>query len=122
MGVIAVRLSDKDEVEIKKLAVAEGVSISEFCRNKILSQVSATKPDTDSVSVEVEATINAMHGDMQDMLKKLIELNRNLLRENRYYGELLGNYFTALFTSEETNLQESFSLAQQAAEESVKDL
>ena len=122
MGVIAVRLADKDEVEIKKLAVAEGVSISEFCRNKILSQVSAAKPDTDSVPVEVEAAIHNMHGDMQDMLKKLIELNRNLLRENRYYGELLGNYFTALFTSEETNLQESFSLAKEAAEESVKDL
>ena len=120
MGQISIRLTDKDEAVLKEQAAANNQSLAEFCRNKILARPS--EPETTASNVLLEATINEMHGDMQDMLKKLIELNRNLLRENRYYGELLGNYFTALFTSEETNLQESFSLAQQAAEESVKDL
>ena len=111
---------DKDETKIRQMAMAEGVSISELCRRRVL----APKPEhkTSEDNVLLESAIHNMHGDMQDMLKKLIELNRNLLRENRYYGELLGNYFTALFTSEETNLQESFNLAKEAAEEAVKDL
>lgn len=113
-------IPDKDEIRIKQMAAAEGTSVSEFCRNKILfSNVSS---ESTINSVPVEAAINEMNNNMQDMLKKLIVLNHNLMKENRYYGELLGNYFTALFTSQETNLQESFDLAQQAAEESVKDL
>ena len=54
MGVVAIRLSDEEETKIRKEALAEGVSISAFCRGKILSSSPAsTTADCDVLDQKI---------------------------------------------------------------------
>ena len=96
MGQISIRLSDKDERMIKRLATAEHKSLAEYCRDKILAENENDEP-LDRITIETK--IEQLSSSLTSELKELRKMEYFLAKKSIWYGEANKN-FTAEFFSE----------------------
>lgn len=86
MGVISIRLSDKLENEIKKKAIVEGKNISTYCKDKILSNEIIEQPLERET---IEAEINKLKNSINIMNNNIINLSKEILKQNKLCNEWL---------------------------------
>ena len=85
MANVNIYISDKEEIKLKKLAQAEGKSISAYCREKIAQDEQQEQPlsrvTIESQIEEIEKTISKLENRLTVLSKVMIEqvqLNTNM--------------------------------------------
>ncbi len=118
MGVIGVRLSEKKEKEIRRLAHEEGKSISEYCRDKILSDYHIDESlDRETVEEQIQS--------LKKEISYLYEATDFLIKKSIFYGEAnryFINDFFRISTKNNEFVAAAWDKAKKAAEEEVKNL
>lgn len=75
MGVVSVRLTDKDEQKIKRIADAEKKKLSEFCREKILNEAK----EQPIIRERVEEKMERYESYLSEVLESHKKLTENYL-------------------------------------------
>ena len=86
MGVIAIRVSDEIEKHIKKMAEAEGKSISAYCKSIVLSGNIVEQPLS---RPSIESEIDKLKKSIDNINKDMMILSKHILRQSSLNGELM---------------------------------
>lgn len=132
MANVNIYLSGKDEIELKKAANAESKSLSQFCREKILSD--SAEPDTlDRVTVEAQidelkAQIRQSISAVQNLQRFVYEIEKESCMQMRFSTEMMDKIIYQMFVlgarDEEAAKRQAAKLrldAESAAEQYVKE-
>ncbi len=92
---ITVAVSPREQQEIKEEAQAEGLSLSAYCKKKILEEKPAEKP-IDRISVEMEIS------ELKKEINSMRKVTNFLLNRCVWYGEANKNFLVELFGTETT--------------------
>ncbi len=117
MGVIGIRFSDKDEVKIKKMALAEGKTISQFCRDRIAQD----NQEPELCRVTIESEIDELKKEISLMNKNILDLSKGLLLQSRINSNL-STAFLHLAIDDPEQKYEIYNEAKKEAEEYIEKL
>ena len=117
MATMNIYLSDKDEIKIKKQALAEGKSVSQFCRDKITQD--SQEPELCRVTIESE--IDELKKEISLMNKNILDLSKGLLLQSRINSNL-STAFLHLAIDDPEQKYEIYNEAEKEAEEYIEKL
>ena len=119
MGQISIRLSNADEVRLKKLAVVDGVTLAEYCRRRILG-VDEHMVDRLPIDIAVE---NLQH-QVTSVADCMVKMGIADSRSNLYYQEFMRHFLCMLFTKRygEDVAIRAWELADESARKAVEQI
>lgn len=119
MGQISIRLSNADEVRLKKLAIADGVTLAEYCRRRILG-VDEHMVDRLPIDIAVE---NLQH-QVTSIADCMVKMGIADSRSNLYYQEFMRHFLCMLFTKRygEDVAVRAWEIADETAREKVEQI
>lgn len=112
MATMNIYLSDKDEIKIKKQALAEGKSVSQFCRDKITQD--SQEPELSRVTIEYQ--IEKLEKRIDDMSKIIADFAKINFKETHMSSNLVVGFFNAVIDDAEYKKQ-IYELAEKETEE-----
>lgn len=98
MGQISIRLTNEKERELKKLALAEGKSLAEFCRERITSEEEREKP---LVRESIEDEISRLKETIERLERNQAEVSLEVLKQMTQYTNLTLLLFNQIITDPE---------------------
>lgn len=99
MANLNIYLDAKEEIKIKKLAQAEGKSISQYCREKITDDKKIEQP---IILESIENEINSLRNNIIKMNNNIINLSKLILRENQMNSKIIQGFFDIVIEDDET--------------------
>lgn len=99
MANVNIYISDKEEIKLKKLAQAEGKSISAYCREKIAQDEQQEQPLSRAT---IESEIDELKRSIDRLNKNMIILSKKTLRESHMNSNLVLGFFNAVIEDDET--------------------
>lgn len=119
MANVNIYLSDKEEIKLKKLAQAEGKSISAYCREKIAQDEPQEQPLS---RVTIEYEIDRLKNEISMMNDNILFLSKELLRQSKLNSELSNAFILLALKGAENKQLEIYETADRKAEKYVKDM
>ena len=113
MANVNIYLSDKQEIQLKKLAQAEGKSISQFCRERITSEQEQEQPLN---RVIIESEIDDLRKSLDRVNKNMLALSKRILQDTQMSSNLVQGFFNEVIEDDQAKLA-----IYQAAEEETKE-
>jgi len=117
MGRINIRLDDKTEIEIKRLAAEQKQTLSDYCRAKILGGVSQEQPLS---RASIESEIDALKNVIGKMNNNLMSLSKILLKQSKLNSELSNAFLLLALNGDEAQQLEIYKNAENEAENLIK--
>ena len=100
MGVIAIRVSNEIEKQIKEKAQTEGKSLSAYCKEVILEGHQEQEQPLSRVSIESQ--IDELKRSIDRLNSNMIILSKKTLRESHMNSNLVLGFFNAVIEDDET--------------------
>lgn len=119
MANVNIYLSDKQEIQLKKLAQAEGKSISQFCREKITEE---KEQDEQLSRVTIEYEIDQLKKEISQMNENIYTLSKELLRQSRLNAELSNAFILLALTGAEDKQLEIYETAEEKSKKYIDEL
>lgn len=100
MGVIAIRVSNEIEKQIKEKAQTEGKSLSAYCKEVILEGHQEQEQPLSRATIESE--IDELKRSIDRLNSNMIILSKKTLRESHMNSNLVLGFFNAVIEDDET--------------------
>ena len=114
MGVIAIRLSNEIEKQIKEKAQTEGKSVSAYCKEVILEGHQEQEQPLSRVMIESE--IDELRKSLDRVNKNMLALSKRILQDTQMSSNLVQGFFNEVIEDDQTKLT-----IYRAAEEETKE-
>ena len=114
MGVIAIRLSNEIEKQIKEKAQTEGKSVSAYCKEVILEGHQEQEQPLSRVMIESE--IDELRKSLDRVNKNMLALSKRILQDTQMSSNLVQGFFDEVIEDDQTKLT-----IYRAAEEETKE-
>ena len=99
MANVNIYISDKEEIKLKKLAQAEGKSISAYCREKIAQDEQQEQPLS---RVTIESEIDELRKSLDRVNKNMLALSKRILQDTQMSSNLVQGFFNVVIEDDET--------------------
>lgn len=99
MGRINIRLDDKTEMEIKRLAAEKKQTLSDYCRERILGGVSQEQPLS---RASIESEIDNLRKSLDTVNRNLMNLSKKILQDTQMSSNLVQGFFNVVIEDDET--------------------
>lgn len=110
MANVNIYLSNKQEIQLKKLAQAEGKSISQFCRERIIDD----KEQEEQLNrVSIESEIDELRKSIDIVNKNMMILSKKILQDTQMSSNLVQGFFNVVIEDDETK----YNIYKEAEEE-----
>ena len=119
MANVNIYISDKEEIKLKKLAQAEGKSISAYCREKIAQDEPQEQPLS---RVTIEYEIDKLKEEIRMMNDNIIFLSKELLRQSKINSELSNAFILMGLRGNEDKQVQVYNEAERIADEYIKEM
>ena len=113
MGVIAIRLSNEIEKQIKEKAQTEGKSVSAYCKEVILE---GHQEQEQPNRVTIESEIDELRKSIDRVNKNMLALSKRILQDTQMSSNLVQGFFNEVIEDDQTKLT-----IYRAAEEETKE-
>ena len=113
MANVNIYLSDKQEIQLKKLAQAEGKSISQFCREKITEE---KEQDEQLSRVTIESEIEKLEKNITKLEDRLTVLSKVLIEQVQLNTNMTYGFFSRVIEDDEIKT-DIYNLAVEETEE-----
>lgn len=100
MGVIAIRVSNDIEKQIKEKAQTEGKSLSAYCKEVILEGHQEQEQPLSRVSIESE--IDELRKSLDRVNKNMLALSKRILQDTQMSSNLVQGFFNVVIEDDET--------------------
>lgn len=100
MGVIAIRVSNEIEKQIKEKAQTEGKSLSAYCKEVILEGHQEQEQPLSRVSIESE--IDELRKSLDRVNKNMLALSKRILQDTQMSSNLVQGFFNVVIEDDET--------------------
>lgn len=100
MGVIAIRVSNEIEKQIKEKAQTEGKSLSAYCKEVILEGHQEQEQPLNRVTIESE--IDELRKSLDTVNRNLMVLSKRILRDTQMSSNLVQGFFNVVIEDDET--------------------
>lgn len=100
MGVIAIRVSNEIEKQIKEKAQTEGKSLSAYCKEVILE--GHQEQEQPLIRATIESEIDELKRSIDRLNSNMIILSKKTLRESHMNSNLVLGFFNAVIEDDET--------------------
>ena len=111
MGVIAIRLSNEIEKQIKEKAQTEGKSVSAYCKEVILEGHQEQEQPLNRVTIESE--IDQLRKSIDIVNKNMMILSKKILQDTQMSSNLVQGFFNVVIEDDETK----YNIYKEAEEE-----
>ena len=102
MGVIAIRLSNEIEKQIKEKAQTEGKSVSAYCKEVILEGHQEQEQPLSRVMIESE--IDELRKSLDRVNKNMLTLSKRILQDTQMSSNLVQGFFNEVIEDDQTKL------------------
>ena len=119
MGVIAIRVSNEIEKQIKEKASLEGKSLSAYCKEVILEGHQEQEQPLNRVTIESE--IDELRKSLDRVNKNMLALSKRILQDTQMSSNLVQGFFNAVIESDETK-QSIYRMAEEETKEYMDKL
>lgn len=99
MANVNIYINGKEEIKIKKLAQAEGKSISQYCREKIIYDNNTEKP---IIRESIENEIQSLKNTIIMMNNNMTYLAKLMMKENQMNSKIIQGFFNIVIEDDET--------------------
>lgn len=120
MGRINIRLDDKIEVEIKRLAAEEKKTLSDYCRERLMGGDKIQEKPLSRVTIEYE--IDQLKREISQMNDNILFLSKELLRQSKLNSELSNAFILLALNGDEDKQLEVYETADKKADKYVNDM
>lgn len=117
MGVIAIRLSNEIEKQIKEKAQTEGKSVSAYCKEVILEG----HQEQELSRVTIENEIDELRKSLDRINKNMLALSKRILQDTQMSSNLVQGFFNAVIEDDQTKLT-IYQAAEQETQEYMAKL
>lgn len=100
MGVIAIRVSNEIEKQIKEKAQTEGKSLSAYCKEVILEGHQEQEQPLNRVTIESE--IDELRKSLDRVNKNMLALSKRILQDTQMSSNLVQGFFNVVIEDDET--------------------
>ncbi len=100
MGVIAIRVSNEIEKQIKDKAQTEGKSLSAYCKEVILEGHQEQEQPLSRVTIESE--IDELRKSLDRVNKNMLALSKRILQDTQMSSNLVQGFFNVVIEDDET--------------------
>ncbi len=100
MGVIAIRVSNDIEKQIKEKASLEGKSLSAYCKEVILEGHQEQEQPLNRVTIESE--IDELRKSLDRVNKNMLALSKIILQDTQMSSNLVQGFFNVVIEDDET--------------------
>lgn len=100
MGVIAIRVSNDIEKQIKEKAQTEGKSLSAYCKEVILEGHQEQEQPLNRVTIESE--IDELRKSLDRVNKNMLALSKRILQDTQMSSNLVQGFFNVVIEDDET--------------------
>lgn len=118
MGVIAIRLSNEIEKQIKEKAQTEGKSVSAYCKEVILEGHQEQEQPLSRVMIEseIDELRKSLDKSLDRVNKNMLALSKRILQDTQMSSNLVQGFFDEVIEDDQTKLT-----IYRAAEEETKE-
>ena len=100
MGVIAIRVSNEIEKQIKEKAQTEGKSLSAYCKEVILEGHQEQEQPLNKITIESE--IDQLRKSIDIVNKNMMILSKKILQDTQMSSNLVQGFFNVVIEDDET--------------------
>ena len=119
MGQISIRLSDKQEIEIRNQAKANKQTLAGYIKERL----SSSEPQEQPLSrVTIEYEIDKLKNEISMMNDNILFLSKELLRQSKLNSELSNAFILLALKGAENKQLEIYESADRKAEKYVEDM
>lgn len=111
MGVIAIRVSNEIEKQIKEKAQTEGKSLSAYCKEVILEGHQEQEQPLNKITIESE--IDQLRKSIDIVNKNMMILSKKILQDTQMSSNLVQGFFNVVIEDDETK----YNIYKEAEEE-----